>query len=154
RPLLEQTGTNAVLDVVPAAILDHDRFNPGAVQQMRQHQPRRACSHDPDLRAHASSSRPLPWTESAAWLPLMGNSARRRASSGCARLRSCAALYGTAPAAGGKGRIPETLAHFRRLAGRALRRAGAPPRGGGPERAAFCDVGMKNVSICAAYRDA
>ena len=55
RPLLDQAGADARLAIGAAAGFDDDAGNAGAVQQMRQHQPRRARAHDADLRAHVSS---------------------------------------------------------------------------------------------------
>ena len=52
-PLLEDTGADPVLDVVAAAILDDDRVDAGAAQQMRQDQPCRPRPDDPHLRAFA-----------------------------------------------------------------------------------------------------
>ena len=57
HPLLDQSGTNARFAIVAAARLDDDAFDAGEVQEMRQHQPRWARAHDPDLRPHV-----LPWS--------------------------------------------------------------------------------------------
>ena len=54
RPLLEQAGADAALDIVAAAVLQDDGFDARAVQQMRQHQPRRPRAHDPDLSPHVA----------------------------------------------------------------------------------------------------
>ena len=54
RPLFQEAGANAALDVVAAAVLQDDGFDAREVQQMRQHQPRGAGSDDPDWRAHSS----------------------------------------------------------------------------------------------------
>ncbi len=56
HPLLDQSGTNARFAIVAAARLDDDAFDAGEVQEMRQHQPRWARAHDPDLSPHV-----LPW---------------------------------------------------------------------------------------------
>ena len=56
-PMLDQSGADAVLDVIAAAIFDDDRLDAGEVQQPRQHQPGRPCSDNADLRAHALVSR-------------------------------------------------------------------------------------------------
>ena len=50
--LLEHAGANALLDVLPAAVLEHDRLDAFAVEQLGEREPRRAGAHDPDLRAH------------------------------------------------------------------------------------------------------
>ena len=55
RPLLEQAGADAALDIVAAAVLQDDGFDAGEVQEMRQHQPGRARADDADLRAHVLS---------------------------------------------------------------------------------------------------
>ena len=52
RPLLDQAGADAALDVVAAAVLDDDRLDAGAMQKMREHQPGRPGADDPDLGAH------------------------------------------------------------------------------------------------------
>ena len=58
RALLEHAGTDAGLDVVAAAVLEHDRLDPGAVEQLREDEPRRAGADDRDLglRARHDSS--------------------------------------------------------------------------------------------------
>ena len=56
-PLLEHARANARLDVVSAAVLDHDRIDPLAVEQVGERQPGRPRADDPDLRApHAAPS--------------------------------------------------------------------------------------------------
>ena len=50
-PLLEHARANARLDVVAAAVLDHDRIDPLAVEQVGERQPGRPRADDPDLRA-------------------------------------------------------------------------------------------------------
>ena len=50
--LLEHAGADAVLDVVAAPVLQHDRLDALAVEEVRE---REACgpgADDPDLRAH------------------------------------------------------------------------------------------------------
>src|SRR5580704_4306290 len=42
RPLLDQSGTNAGFSILAAAILQDDGLDAGEMQQMREHQPRRA----------------------------------------------------------------------------------------------------------------
>ncbi len=54
-PVLDQSGADAVLDVIAAAVFEDDRFDAGEMQQPRQHQPGRPCSDNADLRAHAFS---------------------------------------------------------------------------------------------------
>ena len=49
--LFEHAGAHAVLDIVAAAVLQHDRLDPGLGQEMGEEQARRACSDDPDLGA-------------------------------------------------------------------------------------------------------
>ena len=49
-PLLEHAGADALLDVLAAAALEHDRLDPFALEQPRERQPRRAGADDPDLR--------------------------------------------------------------------------------------------------------
>ncbi len=56
RPLLEHAGADAVLDVLAAAALEHDRLDPLACEQLGQRQARRARADDSDLRPHPSSS--------------------------------------------------------------------------------------------------
>ena len=48
--LLEHAGADAVLDVLAAAVLEHDRLDPLALEQPRERQPGRAGADDPDLR--------------------------------------------------------------------------------------------------------
>src|SRR5207244_3420760 len=52
RALLEQPRAHALLDVAARLVLDDDRFDAGAVQQMREEKARRPRADDPDLRAH------------------------------------------------------------------------------------------------------
>ena len=68
RNLFKDAGANGGLDVLPAARLDQHRFDADSVQQMRQHEPGRACTnyshlcaHRPLLvgRVHRCSSRPM-----------------------------------------------------------------------------------------------
>ena len=49
--LLEHAGAHAVLDVVAVAAFEHDGLDARAMQEMRQHEPRRARTEDADLRA-------------------------------------------------------------------------------------------------------
>ena len=58
RSLLEHAGADPVLDVVAAAVLEHDRLDPRAVEQLRQREPRRAGTDDRDLRARAAQEAP------------------------------------------------------------------------------------------------
>src|SRR5262249_12865982 len=55
-PLLDETGADAVFDIVAAAVLQHDRLDARQMQQMRQHQPGGPRPHDADLYAHARCS--------------------------------------------------------------------------------------------------
>ena len=52
RPLLDQAGADALLDIVAAAVLDDDRVDPLQMQEMRQHQPGWARTDDSDLCPH------------------------------------------------------------------------------------------------------
>jgi hypothetical protein len=52
RPLLEDAGANAVLDVVARPVLEDDRFDAFAMEQLGEREPCGACAHDPDLRSH------------------------------------------------------------------------------------------------------
>ena len=52
RVLLEQAGTDAVLDVLAAAVLEHDAVDPRPVEQQREREPRRPGPDDPDLGPH------------------------------------------------------------------------------------------------------
>src|SRR5262249_1829041 len=54
RPLLEQPGADAALDVVAAAVLEDHGRDAFEVQEMRQHQPGRPGPDDTDLRAHGA----------------------------------------------------------------------------------------------------
>ena len=47
--VLEHAGANALLDVVAAPVLEHDRVDPRVPQQQRQRQPGRAGADDRDL---------------------------------------------------------------------------------------------------------
>ncbi len=57
RPLLDQAGADAALDVIAAAVFQDDELDARKVQEMRQHQPGRPRPYDPDLYAHACCSR-------------------------------------------------------------------------------------------------
>ncbi len=57
--LLEQAGANPLLDVLAAASLEHDGFDAGKMQQVRQHQARRPRADNPDLCAVVHLSAPL-----------------------------------------------------------------------------------------------
>ncbi len=52
RALLEDAGPHPLLDVVAAAVLQHDRVHALPGQQLGEDQPRRSRSDDRDLRAH------------------------------------------------------------------------------------------------------
>ena len=57
--LLEHAGADARLDVLAAAVLEHDRLDPGPVQQRSEDEPGGAGADDRDLGAqprHDSSS--------------------------------------------------------------------------------------------------
>ena len=61
RSLLQHARADAVLDVVAAAVLEHDRLDPGALEQSRERQPGRPGTDDADLRAerlHSPSPEP------------------------------------------------------------------------------------------------
>ena len=71
RPLLDQAGADAALDIVAAAVLQDDGLDAREVQEMRQHQPGRPGADDADLRAHSA----LLWGASVA---LIAMASRRR----------------------------------------------------------------------------
>ena len=55
--LLEHARADARLDVLAAPVLEHDRLDPLAMEQLRERESRRARADDPDLRAgHARPS--------------------------------------------------------------------------------------------------
>jgi hypothetical protein len=56
RRLLENPRPDPPLDVVAAAQLEDDRLDAGQVQEVREHQPRRAGADDADLRPHRSNN--------------------------------------------------------------------------------------------------
>ena len=49
--LLEHSGANALLDILATAVLEHDRFDAGKVQQVGKQETRRSGAHDADLCA-------------------------------------------------------------------------------------------------------
>ena len=57
RPLLEHAGTDPVLDVVAASVLENDGLDPGPLEQPAEGQPGRAGADDPDLRPHQPAAR-------------------------------------------------------------------------------------------------
>ena len=61
RALFEHAGANAALDVLAVAVLEHDRFDAGDLEQPGEHEPRRPGADDPDLRPHASPSTSTSW---------------------------------------------------------------------------------------------
>ena len=56
RDLLEQTGAHPLDHILPAAVFQHDGFDPVTPQQMREQQAGRARSDDTNLRTHGSAS--------------------------------------------------------------------------------------------------
>ena len=52
RALLEHTGADTMLDVVSAAVLEHDGLDAFAVKEVREHQPGGTGADDRDLGAH------------------------------------------------------------------------------------------------------
>src|SRR5262249_15515619 len=52
RPLLDQAGADAALDIVAAAVFQDDALHAIEVEEMRQHQPGGPRADDTDLRAH------------------------------------------------------------------------------------------------------
>src|SRR5262249_42145872 len=58
RPLLDQPGADAALDVAAAAILQDHALHPRAVEQMREHQPGGPGAHNTDLRAQLTLGHP------------------------------------------------------------------------------------------------
>ena len=59
--LLEHAGTDARLDVLAAAALEHDRLDARPFEQARQRQPRRPRADDADLRPHGGSTGGVPY---------------------------------------------------------------------------------------------
>src|SRR5216684_4671343 len=57
RPLLDQAGADAALDIVAAAALQDHRLDALEVQEMGEHQPGRSSADDTDLRAHGALPR-------------------------------------------------------------------------------------------------
>jgi hypothetical protein len=57
RALFENAGANAILAVFAAAIFYDDGLDALEMQQMREHQPRRASSYDSNLRSHMHRER-------------------------------------------------------------------------------------------------
>jgi hypothetical protein len=55
RSLLEHAGADTMLDVVSAAVLQHDRLDAFAVKKVREHQPGGAGADDRHLRAHQAA---------------------------------------------------------------------------------------------------
>ena len=53
---LEHPGADPRLDVLAAAVLEHDRVDAFEVEQVRERQPGRPGADDPDLRAHQPPS--------------------------------------------------------------------------------------------------
>ena len=51
RPLFQHAGADAVLDVLPAAVLDDNRLDAFAREQVREQEPGRPRPHDSHLRA-------------------------------------------------------------------------------------------------------
>jgi hypothetical protein len=49
--LLEDAGTDALLNILAAAVLDYDGIDSIEIEQVREHQSRGPCPNDPDLRA-------------------------------------------------------------------------------------------------------
>ena len=60
RSLLEDSGANALFDIVPASALEDDRLDALAIQQVRQHQAGRSGADDPDLRRTGQGLHPPP----------------------------------------------------------------------------------------------
>ena len=52
RALFEQAGAHAFDDILPAAVLQHDRFDTGAAQEVRQQQSRGSRTDDFNLGSH------------------------------------------------------------------------------------------------------
>ena len=55
--LLENSRSDPRLDVLAAPVLEHDRVDPLQVEEVREHEARRAGTDDADLCAHQPSSR-------------------------------------------------------------------------------------------------
>ena len=62
-PCSSTPGADALLDVLAAARLEHDRVDALELQQAGEHQARRAGADDADLRPHQPPGR----SNSAAW---------------------------------------------------------------------------------------
>jgi hypothetical protein len=79
--LLEQTGAHPLDDILPAAVFQHDGFDPVTPQQMREQQAGRARTDDTNLRTHVSLNAPAtppPWAWWAAWSSTSAATACRR----------------------------------------------------------------------------
>ena len=61
RVLLEQARAHAVLYIIPASAFEHDRVDPGAFEQERQHQARGPGSDDADLRSRHETASASPY---------------------------------------------------------------------------------------------
>jgi hypothetical protein len=55
--LFEQASADSLLDVFPGSRFENDGFDPLQVQQVGEHESRRTCADDADLRAHFFLSR-------------------------------------------------------------------------------------------------
>ena len=60
RALLEDARADAVLDVLAAAVLEHDRLDPLEVEEVREQQAGRPGPHDSDLCPHLSEALSYP----------------------------------------------------------------------------------------------
>jgi hypothetical protein len=52
RPLLDQPGADAALDILAAAVFEDHALDPLQVKEVRQHQPRGPGTDDTDLSPH------------------------------------------------------------------------------------------------------
>ena len=76
--LLEHAGADALLDVLAAAGLEHDRLDPLALEQPREHQAGRARADDADLRPQAPRRARAGRSRTRRWPP--ARRSRRRTS--------------------------------------------------------------------------
>src|SRR5207245_9054414 len=73
RPLLDQAGADAALDIVAAAVFQDDALHALEVEEMRQHQPGGPGADDTHLRAHLL----LPVVPAATLIGIARSQARR-----------------------------------------------------------------------------
>jgi hypothetical protein len=86
RPLLEHARAHPLLHVGAAAVLQHDRVNPAAMQQMREHQPGGAGAYDADLGAHRFSHK---GSDNQPWRAAEGTETGKAGTFGAAAFGTC-----------------------------------------------------------------